>query len=232
MTTKRYSKIWMITIFCFCLSAGVSALDKEEYQDRRQEARYSMLGLRLGAWADQGDGEVIPTEDEISADFPSTSFFTEIFYDHRFSPFLMGEISLGVGSRGEATITHAGDDYIGTITLYPLLLQVKLSPFSGKSLSFHPYITGGGGLVFGRHNTQFIRSQDNFYDQYFAEKTEIAFVPTFGGGIDLALNEQFGLNLSVKYYPISFSDGLAGVEDYSGLSIAVGFSYHVYKKKK
>lgn len=196
------------------------------------DADYSMVGVRLGAYSDQGDGSTVETTDDVKADLPSTGFFSELFYAHRFTPAFMGEISLGIGSRGEATIQHGDDQYIGTINLYPLLLQAKFTPFSGHTRTFHPYITGGGGFVFGRHNTEFIRSVDPFYDSYFAEKTEIDLIWTVGGGVDLAVNEQFGLNFSVKYYPIEFKDGLAGIKDYSGISFGVGFSYHLFKNSK
>jgi hypothetical protein len=57
-------------------------------------------------------------------------------------------------------------------------------------------------------------------------------VGVFGGGIDFAVSEQFGLNLSTKYYSIEFKDGLAGVKDNTGMSITFGFSYHLFKKDK
>lgn len=221
--------IWLAVLSVAAVSPA-SALEKEAVHDRRLDADYSMVGIRLGAWSDQGGGVVI-NDNDISADLPGTSFFSELFYDHRFTPAIMGEFSLGVGSRGEATIRRFDDEYIGNINLYPLLVQLKFTPLSGKMLSFHPYLTAGGGVVFGRYSPQIIRSLDPYYDQYFVEKTEADFLATVGGGIDLALAEQFGLNVSVKYYPIKFTDGLAGVKDYTGLSIAVGFAYHVFKSK-
>jgi len=222
--------IWIAVLFAFAISP-VSALDKEVVHERRLDADYSMVGVRLGIWSDQG-GNIIINDNDIDADFPSTSFFSELFYAHRFTPAVMGELSLGVGSRGEATIRWFDDEYIGNINLYPLLVQLKVTPLSGKTLSFHPYVTVGGGVVFGRYTPQVIRSLDPYYDQYFIEKTETDFLATVGGGVDLAVAEQFGLNLSVKYYPITFTDGLAGVKDYSGLSVGIGFSYHVFKHAK
>lgn len=232
MTRTGYKVLVLTAIAVLLTISNTTALDKETTRDRRLDAKYSMVGVRLGAWVDQGDANVIETGDEIDADLPGTGFFSELFYAHRFTPALMGEISLGVAGRGEATIKHGDDEYIGTINLYPLLFQVKLNTLAGRSRILHPYFTGGGGFVFGRHNTEFIRSVDPFYDSYFAEKTEIDIVWTVGAGIDIAATEQFGLNLSVKYCPITFSDGLAGIDNYSGYSIAVGFSYHVYKNKK
>ncbi|MCK5124918.1 MAG: outer membrane beta-barrel protein [candidate division Zixibacteria bacterium] len=217
-------------IICF-LASTVFSIDVVDVHDKRMDANYSMVGVRLGVWADQG-GDLTIADDNINADFPDVSFFSEVFYAHRFTSMIMGELSLGVGSRGEATIVRDNDQYIGTINIYPLLLQAKLTPLSGKSRSFHPYITAGGGVVFGRYSPQIIRSADPYYDRYFVEKTETDFLLTIGGGLDLAVNEQFGLNFSVKYYPIKFTNGLTGVKDYSGVSFAIGFSYHIFDKDK
>ena len=110
------------------------------------------------------------------------------------------------------------------------MVQIKYSFLSGRSLKFHPYLIAGGGFVFGRFNPEIIRSLDPFYDRYFTDKTETDFTGIFGGGVDLAINEMFGFNLSAKYCPIKFSNALAGLKDYSGISIVLGFNYHLFKK--
>ncbi|MFH1701643.1 MAG: hypothetical protein ABIE07_13780 [Candidatus Zixiibacteriota bacterium] len=222
----------ILLIFSLSFSANLSLAQEEIYDhDKRFEAEYSMIGARLGTWVDQG-GEVEINDPNIKADLPDAGFFTEIFYCHRFARTLMTEISMGIASRGEAVILHLGERYIGTINMYPVMVQLKFSPLSGRNRVYHPYILGGAGFVFGRHNSQIIQSQYQYYNSAFAERTETDFVGVFGGGMDFAVSEQFGLNLSAKYYSIEFKKGLAGVKDNTGISITFGFSYHLFKKSK
>ncbi len=227
---NRIFRLSLIAVLLFFSNFSM-AQEEPANHDKRLEAEYSMIGVRLGTWVDQGGGVTIPDPD-IEADLPDAGFFTEIFYCHRFARTLMTEISLGIASRGEAEVLHFDDRYIGTINLYPVMVQLKFSPLSGLSRVYQPYILGGAGFVFGRHNSQIIRSDDPYYDPYFADRTETDFVGVFGGGMDFAVSEQFGLNLSAKYYSIKFKNGLAGVKDNTGISINFGFSYHLFKKNK
>jgi hypothetical protein len=212
----------------FLLFAGspVGAAEKKP-ADRRYEAGYSMGGIRLGAWVDQ---EESVENDSISADFPDASFYTELFYDLRITPVFLAEISLGIISRGDATFRYGDDKYIGTINLYPILLQLKFSPLSGRSRTLHPFLVGGGGLVFGKHNTDIISVTGIYRHPDLVEDTETAFMSVIGGGVDIALADQVGLTIAAKYHAIDFGDSLAEISDYSGLAVSFGVAYYIHKK--
>ncbi len=220
--------------FSFCLLISlmlisadlVSAIEKRP-ADRLTDARYSMAGIRLGAWIDEGDKIV---SGSVTADFPDASFYTELFYDYRFTPVIMLELSLGVVSRGDATFFVGNDRYIGTINLYPMLLQVKLSPLAGRSRNFHPFLIAGGGIVYGKHNTDVIIGTGSYIYPDLVEDSETSFLYVFGGGIDIPFSEQIGMTVTGKYHPIDFGDSLAEITDYSGLAISVGIAYYLHKK--
>jgi len=224
---RRIIGLAVVSLF---LTTGIWALDKETVIDRRDDGRYSLIGVKLGGWSNQSDDVAI--DPLVAADMPETGFFTEVFYDHRFTPAILAEFSLGAISRGEARISRYDDEYIGPLNLYPFLVMIKVSPLSGRNRSLHPFLVAGGGFVFGRQSVEIIRSADPFYDRYFVEKTQTDFTWSAGGGIDFAVAEQFGITVGAKYMPVAFSNGLAGIKDYSGFSIALGFSYHLYKKEK
>lgn len=204
--------------------APLAAIDKQP-SDRMFPARYSMIGIRLGGWIDQG-GEI--NDPDVEANFSKGSFYTELFYDHRFTPALMLEISLGVISRGDAEIAHGNDSFIGNINVYPFLFQLKFSPLAASSRSFHPFLVGGGGFAFGSQRVDIILSDDSYWDPYDSE-SESNFAAVIGGGIDFPISGQLALNLTGKYHWIEFKDELFGIKDYSGTAISVGISYLLHK---
>lgn len=217
-----------LLLLAVLLSASASAEEKGPV-DRLLQARYSMAGLRLGFWGDMADDDPEPGL-SIDADLPSAGFYTEIYLDYRLVKPVFLELSLGIASRGEVVILDGDDKYIGNINLYPVLLQIKFSPLSGRSRSVHPFIVAGGGFVFGRQNISIITfGPDPYYNPDITAKTETDFMGVVGGGIDLALSEQLGLSIAAKYHPITFGDSLAGIREYTGLSISVGVSYFLYK---
>lgn len=205
-------------------AASVAAIDKQP-SDRMFPARYSMIGIRLGGWIHQG-GEI--NDPDVVADFSKGSFYTELFYDHRFTPVLMLEISLGVIGRGDAEIIHGNDRFIGNINVYPFLFQLKFSPLAACWRSFHPFLIGGGGFAFGSQRVDIILSDDNYWDLYDNE-SESSFAAVIGGGLDFPISGQLALNLTAKYHWIEFSDELAGIENYSGTAISVGIAYLLHK---
>lgn len=215
------------TVCLIALLAGSAAAIDKKPADPFESGEYSMVGIRLGAWIDDGGGQMV--EDiTVDADMPDAGFYTELFFDYRLTPIFLLESSLGIASRGDAVITYGDDRYIGTINLYQLLLQFKISPLSGKLRSFHPFILGGGGLVWGRQSIDIIQTGDLLYNPDIANKTETDFLGVFGAGIDFPIAEQVGMNVTVKYHPITFGDALAGVKDYSGMAVSVGVAYFLY----
>lgn len=205
-------------------SGSAQAVDKKEI-NRLSPARFSMVGLRIGAWVAQG-GDV--NELNVTAEFPDASFYTEIYYDHRFTPAIIGEISLGVSTRGDATYLDGDNKYVGTINLYPMLLQLKISPLAGGLSGFRPYLIGGGGVVVGKQSTDIVIGPS--LPLYLNEESQTDLLVVLGGGIDIPLSEQLGLNINGKYHWIDFGDNLAGLTDYSGMAISVGVAYFLHKK--
>jgi len=215
----------ILLLLCF---TSVGAQEKQPI-DRLLQARYSMAGLRLGFWGDMTNEK--PSQDlSVEANLPSAGFYTEIYIDYRVAKPLFVELSAGVASRGEIVILDAGNKYIGNINLYPVLLQLKYSPLSGRSRSVCPFVEAGGGFVFGRQSIDIVMPGDYYeYNPDITGKTETDFIGAVGGGVDLALSEQLGLNIAAKYHPVKFVNSLAGIREYSGISISVGVSYFLHK---
>lgn len=225
------TKIVCLGLMILLLSglAGIAGAIEREPADKLAAAQYSMVGLRLGFWADMAESGNI-SDTTIDADLPDAGFYTEIFFDYRLAPPLFLELSMGIASRGDVVIEHNDDRYIGTLNLYPLLLQLKFSPLAGRTRSFHPFIVAGGGFVWGRQKIDIISfGPDPYYNPDIVGKTETDFIGVIGGGIDLALSEQLGLNMATKYHPVTFGNDLAGIRDYTGLAFSVGISYFLHK---
>jgi outer membrane protein W len=225
----NFRALKLLPILIILLLPGLSGAVEKQSADRRLDAQYSMAGLRLGFWADMANTE--PVDDgSIEADLPDAGFYTELYFDYRLAKPLFLELSMGIASRGDIVVRDGDDNYIGTLNLYPIAMQLKFSPLEGKTTSIHPYVVAGGGVVFGRQTIDIISfGPDPFYNPDIITKTETDFIGVVGGGIDFALSEQLGLNIAAKYYPIKFGDSLAGIREYSGMSIAVGVSYFLYK---
>jgi hypothetical protein len=211
------------------LMPGPAAGLEKQLADPLMAAKYSMVGIRLGAWISSQGAQTVQ-DMEVETNMPDAGFYTELFFDYRLVPVIMFEGSLGIASRGDAVIQYLGNRYIGTINLYQALVQVKFSPLSGRSRTVLPFIIGGGGVAWGRQSIDFVVATNYFYSPDIATRTETALMPVIGGGIDFPIAEQVGLNVTVKYNPITFSDPLVGVKDYSGTAISVGAAYFLHKK--
>lgn len=221
-------RVLTVGLFIICL-LGLSSIRAEERLSAAEGATdYHMVGLRLGGWADQG-GDIV--NEDINADLTDVGFYTEIFYDHRLLPTLFMEFSLSVASRGDAVIEREGNRYIGTINVYTVLVQAKYAPFAGKLGKWSPFILAGGGVAFGKQNVDFVSGDYIDYNDYYdAQSSQVDLIGVLGGGVDIALSRHIGLNLISKYHPVKFGEELAGVRDFSGLSVSVGLTYFLYKK--
>lgn len=220
--------IMLITVML--MPGSAAGLDKQP-ADPLIAAQYSMVGIRLGAWV-SNQGAPLVEDITVGTNMPNAGFYTELFFDYRVVPVFMLEGSLGIASRGDAVIEYAGDPnrYIGTINLYQALAQIKFSPLAGRSRSFLPFIVGGGGVAWGRQSIDYIVANSNYYNPDVVNRTEAAFMAVIGGGIDFPLAEQVGLNIAVKYHPITFNNPLVGVKDYSGTAVSMGVAYFLHKK--
>lgn len=224
---RRIARL-VLGIILLMMASSITIAADAVVRDTTRWPSTSYVGLRLGAWIDQG-GKL--NDPNVTASFNSTGFFTEVFYNHRLVPGLWWEISMGIASRGEAVFTAGDARYIGTINLYPMMAQIKLAPL-GASRSYQPYLLGGGGLIVGKQNTDIVQSYGSYLDPYYVEQSETAFGYVFGGGIDFAFSRQLGLTISSKYHSVRFGGDLAGISNYSGTSVAVGLIYFLHPSKQ
>lgn len=217
--------VWLLCLLFFCSGSGWAISRRPAIQ--MVPANYSMVGIRLGAWINEGETPITEGVKRSSAD---ANFYTELFYDYRFCPILMLETSMGIASYGDVTIVNGDDKYIGTVNVYSFLVQMKLSPLSKRFAKIHPFLIGGGGFAYGRQNTDIILASGATYDPYFVGESSTDFMTSVGGGVDIPLSTQLGLNVTSKYHWINFDDKLFGASDYSGLTVSVGVAYFLHKK--
>lgn len=227
LVSRRRTAATLTAILLVCFT-GIGVAQGNQPADKLIESQYSMVGLRLGFWADMGKDQLTP-DISVDADMPDAGFYTEFFLDYRLLRPLMLELSAGIASRGDIVIREADDRYIGTVNLYPLLLQLKLMPLAGYWRSIQPFVLGGGGFVWGRQNIEYISSVDPYYNPEITTRTEADFVGVVGGGFEIALSEQLGLNVTSKYHPVKFGGSIGGVRDFSGLSFSIGVAYFLHK---
>jgi len=181
-------------------------------------------GIRLGVWSNTGDLPVpldTSGSTQYRASVNSASFYAEAYLGIRVLPQAILEIAAGIVNRGEVTVLSNGYNYIGNISLYPVNLRLKLYPIAGLRTPVQPYVMAGGGLHIGKNNIQF---SNDYYAAYNERSvTDVNFV--FGGGMDWPLSSKIALDMQAAYLPMTFSKGLFGSRDYSGVAITVGVKY-------
>ena len=202
---------------------GIGVADDEipGFNERHQ------AGVRLGAWDNRGDvapecGTVNETG-TFETDIKSTSFYFEAFFAYRLAPWAMGEISLGTVNRGRVTIAEGGAEDFGNLVLYPMMMQLKLYPLFSTGLRLQPYLTGGGGLFYGRRTVQFTNA--SYYYSNWEEESGTDFNYVVGGGFDWPISNSIGVDLNFKYMPINFSKTLLTIDSYDAIAISVGVKY-------
>ncbi len=192
-------------------------------------SRQHQVGVRLGMWSNNGATPPASSSDSVSgiiqtSDINSASFFLEGFFGYRFTRLLMGELSFGLSNRGDVITrdTQFGINDVAALNIYPILLQIKLYAPPLMNGKLYPYAAAGGGIYYARNS---IQVTDEYYYAQFREASETDFNYVLGGGFDYVLASQIGLDFNVKYMPVTFSDRLVGVTDYSALTITVGVKY-------
>ena len=183
-------------------------------------------GIRLGLWRNLGDDAVADNSEDgqlWKTDIGNNNFFFEIYGGYRINSLAMAELSFSFVNRGSVTNFDGYNSYVGNLIVYSVLLQLKAYPIPTLPGRFHPYLLAGGGLYYGRHDVQFT-TEDYYYD-YFNEKSGTDFSYVIGGGLDWPLADYLGVDLSVKYMPISLSKELVTMSEYSALSVSVGVKY-------
>jgi outer membrane protein W len=208
------------------LISSVSAQDSQPGLVERFSHSHQ-IGIRLGGWANLGG---LPPETLYSSittavletKISNANIYFEGFFGYRLNQQLMLELSMGISNRGSVTLTNYGSTNVGSVIIYPILLQMKLYPLSTTASRLQPYFFGGGGLYYGRRSTQ-ISSSGYVGDLDY--ESETVFHYTFGGGIDLPLGKSIAADLNVKYMPVTFTKQFVALEDYKGLSITIGIKY-------
>ncbi len=210
-----------VTVLVACLACpGWAQAPAAEYRTLHQ------AGVRLGGWANLGDTPVKTAASGTASydiDFKGGAFYIEGFVGIRFSPRLMGELSLGVFNRGEVNLQDGANQFFGNLLVYPMLIRAKLYPFATSTWRLQPYLTAGGGFYYARHSIQFYQSDQLFL--VFNETHATSFDFTLGGGFDLPVASKLALELNVAYMPLGFSKELITIKNYDGLSITVGMKY-------
>jgi opacity protein-like surface antigen len=196
--------------------------------DLRPFKAQHQAGFRLGVWSNSGDTP-LPTNTNGSlsyqTDFKGGAFYFEGYVGFRFSPALMGELSLGLFNRGEVNLRDDVllDQFFGNLLVYPLLVRAKFYPIGATESRLQPYLSAGGGFYYARHNIQFYQS-DVFFSG-FNTQSATSFEYTLGGGLDLPLATKIGLDLNVAWMPLTFSKELITIRNYDGLAITLGVKY-------
>lgn len=183
-------------------------------------------GIRLGVWGNQGEmpasfGVLPPDSLLYRTNFKSASFYFEAYLGLRLIRYAMAEISVGIVNRGDVSASLGGINDIGNITLYPILVRLKLYPLASIASRMQPYVTFGGGLYYGRNNIQF----SNDYLAPYRETSRTNFNLSAGGGVDWPLSRRIALDFQASYMPIKFSGDLFTVRDYSAWTVTVGVKH-------
>lgn len=185
-------------------------------------------GIRLGGWVNSGDTPLPYNTNgaqSYQTDFKGGAFYFEGYVGFRFSPTLIGELSLGLFNRGDVNLRNnlLMDQFFGNLLIYPLLVRAKFYPLGATESRLQPYLSAGGGLYYARHNIQFYQSAAFF--SRFGTQSATSFEYTLGGGVDLPLSTKIGLDLNLAWMPLTFSKDLITIRNYDGLAITMGVKY-------
>jgi hypothetical protein len=196
-------------------------------------ARSHQLGVRIGGWSNQGieppDSLAITTDSYYQTDFTAGSIYLEGFFGYRFNPYLIMEFSLGVVSRGEVIqVEEDGGQSVGTMMVYPILAKLRFYPLGGKVIKLHPYLMGGGGFFYGRHDIQFTSGYDAYFRSIYGSDSETKFSYTFGAGLEWPVASMVGLEFQAQYMDARFSGDIIGIRDYSSITFTVGIK-HIFR---
>jgi len=205
-------------------AAGTDSPAQFPFNDQHQ------MGVRLGVWANQGGS--VP-EWLLSSDSTSTmetkindaNFYFEGYFGYRWWSQAVIEFSLGIVNRGTVTMSDATGTDVGNLMVYPLLIHMKWYPLAPLDGKFQPYLAVGGGLYYGRRSVQLTTSSYYYYDYSLNEKSVTDFNYALSAGIDWPVSSSIGLEMSMRYSPIYFSNYLLTVQDYDAVMVTVGIKY-------
>lgn len=219
--------------------SGVSAQTPQEQENPAHDSflKSHQAGVRLGGWSNQGALPLDSVPDIQGGyyrnDIAAGSFYLEGFLGYRLNRFLMLEFSLGLVSRGDVYLVEGtGGSSIGTLQLYPILAKLKVYPFPRAVAGIYPYVVGGGGFYYGRHDIQFVTGIDAYYRAEFGQTSQTDFNYVVGGGADWPVASVVAIDLNAQYMAVKFSENLIGVRDYSSFTVTVGVKYLFTRMQK
>ncbi|MFZ5980014.1 MAG: outer membrane protein [Candidatus Zixiibacteriota bacterium] len=224
------SLLWVPVVTGFLvLSSGLVEAQIQVSDSQEKSSTFNQrhqAGIRIGLWHNLGDDAVVDsTFGGLSwkTDIGNNNFYFEAFGAYRINSLAMAELSFGFVNRGSVTLYEDPYSYVGNLLVYSIMLQLKVYPVPTLPGRFHPFLMGGGGLFYGRHDVQFTTDYDFFY--YFNEKSATDFNYVIGGGVDWQLTDYLGVDFSVKYMPIGFNKDLVTMTDYDALTFSAGVKY-------
>jgi len=215
--------IGIISIILLMATVSFPATDTDSSET--DQPRYQ-LGLRLGAWSNQGETPPASGLDGFfQSDINETSFYFEGQLSYRLFDQAVFELAIGSVNRGTVTLKDDQESRIGNLMVTPILLQAKFYPVPTHLSRLRPFVSAGGGLYFGRRTVQFVTLSNPYYNDLQGEsRTVLGY--TLAAGFDWVLGQSIGLEGMVRYLPVRFSDELALVEDYEAVAITIGIKYY------
>ncbi len=187
-----------ILLFHFSLNAIASAEENKFFNK-------ISLGAEMGTWR--------PNNLVKSATPITLSFKDEHFY---FGFFLLTPIRSNLFARLSTGYYRYSDDQNRSITLVPILLDIKYLLISGSPIS--PFVSYGFGTCIGRDDDAMLSSLD-------AGKNELGFSINFGTGFDLLLFKNLSAGIEFRYHYLKFSRVFIFTNDYSGPKINLSLFY-------
>ncbi len=220
----------VLTIILLTVIVINSNLNAEEHESESLFSNQNQGGIRLGVWSNRGGTppELSP-DSSIESKINDENIYFEAFYGYRFTPVFLIEGALGLVNRGSVSFVENGEENVGNLSIYTMLIKAKLYPLGSSNVRIQPYLLGGGGYYYGRRSVQFTTNYNIEYVKY-GEQTADDFSYCFGGGIDYPLSSVIGLDFEVKYLSIGFSKSLLGIQNYDALAFSIGVKY-LYQSK-
>ncbi len=237
-TYVKLSTLACLVFLVFTVSVVTAQEEEKKSSSIPEFSRRHQGGVRIGAWVNLGDKPPASYSNDAyltTTNINNANMYGEAFVAFRLIPHIMLELAIGVVNRGTITTydSTTGEDRVGNLYINPVLTQFRIYPFASVNSKIQPWISGGGGMYFGRRSIQFIDLGESYGDYYgdFTEDNQTKFNYTLGGGFDWILGKSIALEASGRYMPLSFDEGLALIDSYDALSITVGIKY-VFEIKK
>ena len=169
-------------------------------------------GVRAGVWNVRDPGAELTTY--------SVGPHFEGYFQRGLDQHVAIESTAGVWRRTSTTIQPSTGNLVDTDTyVIPLFTSIKIFPFTTIESRLEPFVLAGVGFALGIDavGDNAIGGGGSTIATGFGFKS--------GAGLELHLNDVFGLVLGARYQWISYGEALGGSEKYSGIGFEGGFTY-------